>query len=82
MTELGVLPGGPELEKVIPSPQPRSKTWLSTCYPLDTEEPGAELCGVDYQVRQTRQTSWMQPEKSLRSAAAVFLYISLARFAR
>ena len=49
--ECRCLGGGAELEQVIPCPRPRSSTWLSTCYPLDAEEPGAELCGVDYQVR-------------------------------
>jgi len=40
-----------ELEAVLPAPKPRSATWLSTCYPLDTEDPAAAACGPEYHVQ-------------------------------
>jgi hypothetical protein len=40
-----------ELEAVLPAPKPRSKTWLSTCFPLDSEDPAAAACGPGYHVR-------------------------------
>ena len=36
---------------MLPAPKPRSKTWLSTCYALDTEDSAAALCGPEYHVR-------------------------------
>ena len=36
---------------MLPEPKARSKTWLSTCYALDTEDPAAALCGPEYHVR-------------------------------
>ena len=40
-----------DLEQIIPEPKLRSKQWLSTCFPLASEDPDAQLCGVGYQVR-------------------------------
>ncbi|CAK0731645.1 hypothetical protein CVIRNUC_000023 [Coccomyxa viridis] len=40
-----------DLEQIIPEPKPRSKQWLSTCYPQASEDPDAQLCGVGYQVQ-------------------------------
>ena len=39
------------LSGVVPHPKQRSKRWLSTCYPLDSEEGGSRTCGPDYHVR-------------------------------
>ena len=39
------------LSAVVPSPKERSKRWLSTCFPLDTDEAGSRTCGPDYHVR-------------------------------
>ena len=39
------------LSGVVPHPKQRSKRWLSTCYPLDSEEGGSKTCGPDYHVR-------------------------------
>jgi hypothetical protein len=39
------------LEALIPDPKPRGKTWLSTSYPLDSEDPNASICGPEYHVR-------------------------------
>ena len=39
------------LSGVVPHPKQRSKRWLSTCYPLDTEEGGSKTCGPNYHVR-------------------------------
>ena len=36
---------------MLPKPKARSKTWLSTCYALDTEDPAAAQCGPEYHVR-------------------------------
>ena len=39
-----------ELQKVMPEPKPRSKTWLSTCFPAGSEDEAAKTCGADYHV--------------------------------
>ena len=39
-----------DLEKIIPEPKARSKTWLSSCYALDDGSADAGMCGVGYQV--------------------------------
>lgn len=39
------------LSAVVPNPKERSKRWLSTCFPLDSDEAGARTCGPDYHVR-------------------------------
>ncbi len=46
----GLLDKCADLEKIIPEPKPRSKTWLSTCYALDDGSADADMCGVGYQV--------------------------------
>lgn len=38
------------LTAVVGAPKERSAKWLSTCYPLNSEEPGSKLCGPDYHV--------------------------------
>ena len=43
-----------ELAAVLTAPKPRSKTWLSTCYPLDSVDAAAVLCGPEYHVRPRR----------------------------
>jgi hypothetical protein len=40
-----------ELETLLPNPKARSKTWLSTSYPLDSTDPQAGICGPEYHVR-------------------------------
>lgn len=39
------------LNAVVPNPKERSKRWLSTCFPLDSDEAGSRTCGPDYHVR-------------------------------
>ncbi|CAL8464659.1 g4194 [Coccomyxa elongata] len=39
------------LTAVVGAPKERSAKWLSTCYPLNSEEPGSKLCGPDYHVQ-------------------------------
>ena len=39
-----------ELQKVMPEAKPRSKTWLSTCFPAGSEDEAARTCGADYHV--------------------------------
>ena len=39
------------LHAVVPSPKERSGRWLSTSFPLDSEDAGAKTCGPDYHVR-------------------------------
>ena len=39
------------LSAVVPHPKERSKRWLSTCFPLDSDEAGSRTCGPDYHVR-------------------------------
>ena len=38
------------LTAVVPHPKERSKRWLSTCFPLDSDESGSRTCGPDYHV--------------------------------
>lgn len=38
------------LTAVVPQPKERSAKWLSTSYPLNSEEVGSKLCGPDYHV--------------------------------
>lgn len=38
------------LTAVVGAPKERSTKWLSTCFPLNSEEPGSKLCGPDYHV--------------------------------
>jgi len=59
-----------ELEAVLPAPKPRSKTWLSTCFPLDSEDPAAAVCGPGYHVRPAARTR--------RSSGAVLVCSSAA----
>ena len=33
------------LNAVVPNPKERSKRWLSTCFPLDSDEAGSRTCG-------------------------------------
>ena len=39
-----------ELQKVVPEPKLRSKTWLSTSFLAASKDEGAKLCGADYHV--------------------------------
>lgn len=57
-----------ELAAVLAAPKPRSMTWLSTCYPLDSEDPAAALCGPEYHVctaDQQRATQFSSMVKSV-----------------
>ena len=38
------------LGELIPEPKPRSKAWLSTSFPLDSDDSAAAACGPDYHV--------------------------------
>lgn len=38
------------LGELIPEPKPRSKAWLSTSFPLDSDAAAAAACGPDYHV--------------------------------
>ena len=46
----GSLSESADLETIIFEPKPRSKTWLSTYYALDSDSADAGMCGVGYQV--------------------------------
>ena len=38
------------LGELIPEPKPRSKAWLSTSFPMDSDAAAAAACGPDYHV--------------------------------
>ena len=49
---------------MLAEPKARSKTWLSTCYALDTEDPAAALCGPEYHVRPCSGVACLRGGKS------------------
>ena len=38
------------ISKAVPEPKERASTWISTCFPIDSEDPNARLCSAQYQV--------------------------------
>ena len=49
------------LGELIPEPKPRSKAWLSTSFPMDSDAAAAAACGPDYHVLPRWQLNQILP---------------------
>lgn len=69
------------LSELIPEPKQRSKAWLSTSFPLDSEGAAAAACGPDYHVRARALpgflTACMHPWRSGTACTCIALWPTL-----